>query len=111
MERRNFIQMLGLAPLAAFVARFLPKAHQEYEVEYFADLANGQDHTVITHIAKDWEANTMYNIGDIVVLNGEKRKVVCAGTTGSVKPLVREEFMEEILRWEESKGTAGLEDL
>ena len=90
MERRKFLQMLGLAPLAVVVAKFIPAPKL---TRYMGiDWGHGPDTTVMAMHDRsgkvvEWEPNTCYNVGDTIILNGKKRKVRWAGISGSTKTI------------------------
>src|SRR5271170_4934951 len=94
MQRRKFLQMLGMAPLAIAAAKYLPAPKTWMGV----DMAYGPDKTVICI----WQPSTAYGIGDKIILSGfcDREKngtfvVTAAGTSGSIEnsfgPIDREQ--------------------
>lgn len=88
MKRRDFLQMLGFAPIAVAAAKFLPKPKS---VLAFDLETSGP----ITYTAP-WQPCYAYKIGDTIEINGVKHTVTWAGISGNVEPLVKEEFMERL---------------
>jgi len=110
MKRRKFLQLLGIAPVAFAAAKFLPtNPCKEIVLPPDPKVALISDHHFgpITETIKDWQPNTCYNVGDKIVVNGDIYTVKWAGTSGSCRPLHREEFMDKMPRLD-PWGTTGL---
>ncbi len=79
MNRRSFVQMLGLAPLMGLAAKFFPKA---------IIMTNGDKILVSHKEPQDWEPSTCYSVGDRIRLsNGIVRTIRYAGISGPIEPL------------------------
>lgn len=93
MNRRKFLQFLGLAPLAVTATQFLPKDQawvgrrlQEFmrsKANIGVVPASDSDYSAVT---MGWQPNRAYKVGDIILINNEKHRVVWAGTSGETQP-------------------------
>lgn len=84
MQRRKFLQLLGMAPVALAAAKYLPAPKTWIGV----DPAFGPDKTVIAV----WQPSTAYRIGQKIKLSGFSNRehngdfvVTATGTSGPIE--------------------------
>jgi|SRR5271157_1006441 len=110
MQRRRFLQLLGLAPVAIAAAKFAPKNPcRDIKLPPDPTVAVISDHHFgpVTEVNENWKPNYCYKAGDKVVINGEVFTVTWAGISGGCRPLRREEFMDKMDTFN-PWGTTGL---
>lgn len=99
MNRRKFLQFLGLSPLAVAAAKLLPKT-ESLEAVYSKSLESSEAFYT-------WQPNRNYEVGDIILINGEKHRVVWAGTSGETQPPKSE--WHRLDGWYHGRGQSGYE--
>ena len=94
MDRRKFLQLLGLAPAALVAAKLLPQTTSIPAPKDSHYLVH-RDHATQEVLVSDWhfgdvvkwQPSTVYKVGDRLVIDGHIRKVITAGISGDTEPL------------------------